>query len=189
MYVLLNAAREACKVSSSVQRLLGITNPVCSIFVQDVVGADLEKQRHCCVLSLSGADFLTNTRCSFFGYHVETNDFLFSLRYWYQKSTKCVVHIFAGFDLAIQTSVYVFGFVSGDNIENHPTVTAVFFPPPGLIPKPTNVVLIYLRRSGYPRRVASVERYTAAVKLLFDPDNAQVDLLSLEIKVNPPHHY
>eukprot|EP00903_Cladosiphon_okamuranus_P016257 g14994.t1 len=31
-------------------------------------------------------------------------------------------------------------------------------------------------------RVASVDRYTAAVKLLFDPDNAQVDLLSLEIK-------
>lgn len=31
-------------------------------------------------------------------------------------------------------------------------------------------------------RVASVERYTAAVKLLFDPDNAQVDLLSMEVK-------
>ncbi|CAB1099953.1 unnamed protein product [Ectocarpus sp. CCAP 1310/34] len=31
-------------------------------------------------------------------------------------------------------------------------------------------------------RVESVERYTAAVKLLFDPDNAQVDLLSLVIK-------
>eukprot|EP00752_Nemacystus_decipiens_P012928 g11442.t1 len=31
-------------------------------------------------------------------------------------------------------------------------------------------------------RVASVDRYTAAVKLLFDPDNAQVDLLSLEVK-------
>lgn len=33
-------------------------------------------------------------------------------------------------------------------------------------------------------RVASVERYTAAVKLLFDPDNAQVDLLSMEVKVS-----
>lgn len=33
-------------------------------------------------------------------------------------------------------------------------------------------------------RVASVDRYTAAVKLLFDPDNAQVDLLSLEVKVS-----
>ncbi|CAM9701844.1 unnamed protein product, partial [Ectocarpus fasciculatus] len=31
-------------------------------------------------------------------------------------------------------------------------------------------------------RVESVERYTAAVKLLFDPDNAQVDLLSLVVK-------
>ncbi|CAM9869532.1 unnamed protein product [Ectocarpus sp. 12 AP-2014] len=31
-------------------------------------------------------------------------------------------------------------------------------------------------------RVESVERYTAAVKLLFDPDNAQVDLLSLIVK-------
>lgn len=35
-------------------------------------------------------------------------------------------------------------------------------------------------------RVASVERYTAAVKLLFDPDNAQVDLLSMEVKVIRP---
>lgn len=33
-------------------------------------------------------------------------------------------------------------------------------------------------------RVASVDRYTSAVKLLFDPDNAQVDLLSLEVKVS-----
>lgn len=32
-------------------------------------------------------------------------------------------------------------------------------------------------------RVAGVEKYTNAVKLLFDPDNAQIDLLSLEIKV------
>lgn len=32
-------------------------------------------------------------------------------------------------------------------------------------------------------RVASVEKYTDAVKVLFDPDNAQVDLLSLEIEV------
>ncbi|CAM9815474.1 unnamed protein product, partial [Hapterophycus canaliculatus] len=31
-------------------------------------------------------------------------------------------------------------------------------------------------------RVASVDRYTSAVKLLFDPDNAQVDLLSLQVK-------
>lgn len=31
--------------------------------------------------------------------------------------------------------------------------------------------------------MASVDRYTAAVKLLFDPDNAQVDLLSLEVQV------
>lgn len=31
-------------------------------------------------------------------------------------------------------------------------------------------------------RVASVEKYTDAVKVLFDPDNAQVDLLSLEIE-------
>ncbi|CAN0206919.1 unnamed protein product [Scytosiphon promiscuus] len=31
-------------------------------------------------------------------------------------------------------------------------------------------------------RVASVDRYRSAVKLLFDPDNAQVDLLSLEAK-------
>ncbi|CAN0523486.1 unnamed protein product, partial [Ectocarpus sp. 8 AP-2014] len=31
-------------------------------------------------------------------------------------------------------------------------------------------------------RVESVERYTAAVKLLFDPNNAQVDLLSLAVK-------
>lgn len=28
-----------------------------------------------------------------------------------------------------------------------------------------------------------MDRYVAAVKLLFDPDNAQVDLLSLEVKV------
>lgn len=33
-------------------------------------------------------------------------------------------------------------------------------------------------------RVASVDRYTAAVKLLFDPENAQVDLLSLQVKVS-----
>lgn len=33
------------------------------------------------------------------------------------------------------------------------------------------------------RRVAGVERYVAAVKLLFDPDNAQADLLSLKVKV------
>lgn len=33
-------------------------------------------------------------------------------------------------------------------------------------------------------RVASVERYTAAVKLLFDPENAQVDLLSLDVQVS-----
>ena len=41
-----------------------------------------------------------------------------------------------------------------------------------------------LLRRGSCGRVASVDRYTAAVKLLFDPDNSQVDLLSLEVKVS-----
>lgn len=45
----------------------------------------------------------------------------------------------------------------------------------------TNFVRSFVCLRG---RVASVDRYTAAVKLLFDPDNAQVDLLSLEIKVS-----